>query len=130
MQPTVHQSKLAKVAAKPTAEFPVFLDYQDDVFAAVEKAAKDDLAKAMTIAGKQERETKIDEISAAVKESVSVQFEGREKEVPAAFRSLTKKLVRQRVLRDKIRIDGRGLRDIRALSVSYTHLTLPTICSV
>ena len=110
------QSKLAKVAAKPTADFPVFLDYQDDVFAAVEKAGKDDLAKALTIAGKQERETKIDEISASVKESVSANFEGREKEVPAAFRSLTKKLVRQRVLRDKIRIDGRGLRDIRALS--------------
>ena len=110
------QAKLAKVAAEPTADFPVFLDYQDDVFAAVEKAGKDDLAKALTIVGKQERETKIDEISAAVKESVSANFEGREKEVPAAFRSLTKKLVRQRVLRDKIRIDGRGLRDIRALS--------------
>jgi polyribonucleotide nucleotidyltransferase len=110
------QSKLAKVAAKPTAEFPVFLDYQDDVFAAVEKAASADLAKALTISGKQERETTIDEISASTKESVSAAFEGREKEVPAAFRSLTKKLVRQRVLRDKIRIDGRGLRDIRALS--------------
>ena len=110
------QSKLAKVAAKPTAEFPVFLDYQDDVFAAVEKAAGKDLAKALTIAGKQERETTIDEISASTKESVSTAFVGREKEVPAAFRSLTKKLVRQRVLRDKIRIDGRGLRDIRALS--------------
>jgi len=110
------QSKLAAVAAKPTAEFPVFLDYQDDVFAAVEKAAKDDLAKALTIVGKQERETKIDEISASTKETVSAAFEGREKEIPAAFRSLTKKLVRQRVLRDKIRIDGRGLRDIRALS--------------
>jgi polyribonucleotide nucleotidyltransferase len=110
------QSKLAKVAAKPTAEFPVFLDYQDDVFAAVEKAAGKDLAKALTIAGKQERETTIDEISASTKESVSAAFVGREKEVPAAFRSLTKKLVRQRVLRDKIRIDGRGLRDIRALS--------------
>ncbi len=110
------QSKLAKVAAKPTAEFPVFLDYQDDVFAAVEKAAGTDLAKALTIAGKQERETTIDAINASTKESVCAAFEGREKEVPAAFRSLTKKLVRQRVLRDKIRIDGRGLRDIRALS--------------
>ncbi len=110
------QSKLAKVAAKPTAEFPVFLDYQDDVFAAVEKAAGTDLAKALTIAGKQERETTIDAISASTKENVGAAFEGREKEVPAAFRSLTKKLVRQRVLRDKIRIDGRGLRDIRALS--------------
>ena len=110
------QMELAKVAAKPTAEFPVFLDYQDDVFAAVEAAAKKDLAAALTIAGKQERENKLDEINKSVVDSVSLQFEGREKEVPAALRSLTKKLVRQRVLRDKVRIDGRGLRDIRPLS--------------
>ena len=110
------QLKVAAKAAKPTAEFPVFLDYQSDVFEAVSAHASADLAKAMTIAGKQERETAIDAISAATKEAVSAKFEGREKEVPAAFKSLTKKLVRQRVLRDKIRIDGRGLRDIRALS--------------
>jgi polyribonucleotide nucleotidyltransferase len=110
------QLQLAKVAAKPTAEFPVFLDYQDDVFAAVEAEAKKSLADALTIAGKQDRETKLDEIGKSVVENVSAQFEGREKEVPAALRSLTKKLVRQRVLRDKIRIDGRGLRDIRPLS--------------
>ncbi len=110
------QLELAKVAAKPTAEFPVFLDYQDDVFAAVEAEAKKSLADALTIAGKQERETKLDEINKSVVEKVSASFEGREKEVPAALRSLTKKLVRQRVLRDKVRIDGRGLRDIRALT--------------
>ena len=110
------QMQLAKVAAKPTAEFPVFLDYQDDVFAAVEAEAKKALADALTIAGKQDRETKLDEINKSVVEKVSAQFAGREKEVPAALRSLTKKLVRQRVLRDKIRIDGRGLRDIRALT--------------
>jgi polyribonucleotide nucleotidyltransferase len=110
------QMDLAKVAAKPTGEFPVFLDYQDDTYAAVEAAAKDDMAKALTIAGKQDRETKLDEISAAVKEKLAVTFEGREKEVSAAIRSVTKKLVRQRVLRDKIRIDGRGIRDIRAIT--------------
>ena len=110
------QLELAKVAAKPTAEFPVFLDYQADAFEAVEKSAKAELAKALTISGKQERETEIDRISAATIESLKESFEGREKEIPAAFRSLTKKLVRQRVLRDKIRIDGRGLRDIRPLT--------------
>ncbi len=110
------QMELAKVAAKPTAEFPVFLDYQADAYEAVEKAAKADLAKALTISGKQERETEIDRIAAATTESLAPNFEGREKEIPAAFRSLTKKLVRQRVLRDKIRIDGRGLRDIRPLT--------------
>ncbi len=110
------QSKVAKAAAKPTGEFPIFLDYQDDAFAAVSKAVSADLAKALTIAGKQERETETDRLSASVKESLAEAFVGREKEIPAAFRSLTKSLVRQRVLRDKVRIDGRGLRDIRALS--------------
>ncbi|MEN9324823.1 MAG: hypothetical protein RL414_577 [Actinomycetota bacterium] len=110
------QMELAKVAAKPTAEFPVFLDYQDDVYAAVESASKDELAKALTIAGKQERETALDGINKSVSEKLAADFEGREKEISAALRSVTKKLVRQRVLRDKIRIDGRGLRDIRALT--------------
>jgi polyribonucleotide nucleotidyltransferase len=110
------QMALAKLAAKPTGEFPVFLDYQDDIYAVVEKAAKDDLAKALTIAGKQERETKLNEINKAVTEKITVDFPERVKEISASLRSVTKKLVRQRVLRDKIRIDGRGLRDIRALT--------------
>jgi len=110
------QSELAKVAAKPTGEFPVFLDYQDDVYAVVEAAGKDSIAKALTIAGKQERELALDAANEAIKESVNPQFEGREKEVSAAIRSVTKKVVRQRVLREKIRIDGRGLRDIRAIT--------------
>src|SRR6187455_2851779 len=49
------QSELAKQAAKPVQDFPVFLDYEDDVFAAVEAAVKADLAPALTIPGKQER---------------------------------------------------------------------------
>lgn len=110
------QSALAKLAAKPTGEFPVYLDYQADAFDAVAAIASESLAKALTVAGKQDRETETERISAEVKGSLAEQFVGREKEIPAAFRSLTKKLVRQRVLRDKVRIDGRGLRDIRPLS--------------
>ncbi|CAB4331924.1 MAG: polyribonucleotide nucleotidyltransferase [Actinobacteria bacterium] len=110
------QSALADVAAKETAEFPVFLDYEADVFAAVEAAVSDDLAKALTIAGKQERETELDRVKELTIEKVAGNFAGREKEVSAALRSLTKKLVRKRVIKDKIRIDGRGLRDIRSLS--------------
>ena len=110
------QMELAKVAAKPTGEFPVYLDYQDDVYAAVEAAGKETIAKALTIAGKQERESALDAANETIKESVNPQFEGREKEVSAAIRSVTKKVVRQRVLREKIRIDGRGLRDIRAIT--------------
>ena len=116
------QSELATKAAKPVEEFPVFLDYQDDVYQAVESAVSTQTAQALTIAGKQERETRIDEIKDAMKAELGGTadapgpFAGREKELSAAFRALQKKLVRQRILRDQVRIDGRGLADIRALS--------------
>ncbi|MGI8899640.1 MAG: polyribonucleotide nucleotidyltransferase, partial [Nocardioides sp.] len=109
------QAELAKQAAKPLVEFPVFPDYADDVFAAVEQAASAELAPALAVTGKLERETVLDQVKADVLDKVAPRFEGREKEVGAAFRSLTKKLVRERVLRDKVRMDGRGLSDIRDL---------------
>jgi polyribonucleotide nucleotidyltransferase len=110
------QSDLAARAAKPVAEFPVFLDYQEDVLDAVSAAVRDELAQALTIAAKQDREAELDRIKTLAVEKVGSQFEGREKEIGGAFRALTKKLVRERVVRDKVRIDGRGVTDIRRLS--------------
>jgi polyribonucleotide nucleotidyltransferase len=112
----VAQQQLADQAAKPVGEFRTYPAYQADVFEAVSATASDDLAQALTIGGKQERESRLDEVKAAVLDKVGPQFEGREKEIGAAFRSLNKKLVRQRILREKVRIDGRGLTDIRPLS--------------
>ncbi len=110
------QQELAAKAAKPTGEFPLFPPYGDDVFAAVEGSASTELGEALTIAGKSEREDRLDAVKARVLTSIGGDFDGREKEIGAAFRSLTKKLVRQRVLKDKLRIDGRGITDIRSLS--------------
>jgi polyribonucleotide nucleotidyltransferase len=119
------QADLAARAAKPVEEFPIFLDYEDDVYAAVEREVSEQTAAALTIAGKQEREDTLDGIKDALKEKLSgegKEFEGREKEVSAAFRSVQKKLVRERIVRDKVRIDGRGLADIRALSAEVEVL--------
>jgi polyribonucleotide nucleotidyltransferase len=110
------QSELAEVAAKPVADYPVFLDYQDDVFTAVSQAVRGETAEALKIAAKTEREEALDRIKAKAHELLDAQFEGREKEISAAFRALTKSEVRARVLRDQVRIDGRGPRDIRPLS--------------
>ena len=110
------QIDLAAKAAKEVQEFPVFLDYQDDVYEAVEKVAAGPLAEALTIVSKADREARESEIKVDVLDQLGAQFEGREKEIGAALRSVTKNLVRERVLRDQVRIDGRGLADIRALS--------------
>ncbi|MBN9790418.1 MULTISPECIES: polyribonucleotide nucleotidyltransferase [Pseudonocardia] len=112
----VAQQQLADVAAKPTADYPVFPAYQPDAFEAVSEAVEQELAQALTIAGKQERETRTDEIKASVLDKLGERFVGRESELGNAFRSLNKKLVRRRILTDQVRIDGRGLTDIRPLS--------------
>ncbi len=102
--------------------FTPVVDYGDDVMAAVEAAVTADLAKAITIAGKAERNEATD--SAAAKALVSLAgtsdapgaFAGREKEIKEAVRSLTKKLVRKRIVEEGVRIDGRGPADLRPLS--------------
>jgi polyribonucleotide nucleotidyltransferase len=110
------QAELAAAAAKPVKEFPVFLDFEDDVHDAVSQAASGQLGEALSIVSKADREERESEIKAEVLDKLGEQFEGREKEIGAALRAVTKSLVRERVLRDKVRIDGRGLADIRALS--------------
>jgi polyribonucleotide nucleotidyltransferase len=112
----VAQQQLADVAAKPTADYPLFPAYQPDALEAVTEAAEQELAQALQIHGKQDRDNRTDEIKASVLEKLGERFEGREAELGNAFRSLNKKLVRQRILRDQVRIDGRGITDIRPLS--------------
>ncbi|GAC48145.1 polyribonucleotide nucleotidyltransferase [Gordonia aichiensis] len=110
------QKSLADAAAKETAEFPLFPPYESDVYDAVSAAVTERLSQILTIAGKQERDDKTDELKADILAQLGEQFEGREKEIGAAYRSVTKKLVRQRILTDHFRIDGRGITDIRSLS--------------
>ncbi|HXQ95951.1 MAG TPA: polyribonucleotide nucleotidyltransferase, partial [Candidatus Acidoferrales bacterium] len=122
------QQRLAAEVAgdgRPAAEYPVFVDYGEDVYEAVAREVTGELAQALTIAGKNDREAETDRVKALAKEKLAVPFEGREKEISAAFRSLTKKLVRERIISDGIRIDGRGLTDIRPLS-AQTHV-LPRV---
>lgn len=116
------QAALAAKAAKETREFPLFPDYQPDVYEAVERVAEGRLSEALTIADKQTRENRLDEIKDEVKAELAEQFEGREKEISAAVRSVTKKVIRRRILTDGFRIDGRGLRDIRSLSAEVDIL--------
>ncbi|MER6937996.1 polyribonucleotide nucleotidyltransferase [Nocardioides sp. NPDC127514] len=116
------QAELAKQAAKPVQDYPVFLDYQDDVYEAVEATVGADVTDLYSVKGsrervltKLEREEEGDRIKLALLEKLGAQFEGREGEIGAAYKAITKKAIRTQVLRDKVRIDGRGLADIRPL---------------
>jgi len=96
------------------------LDYGDDVWTAVEAVATPLLADAVKIALKADRNAATDAAGNAAVEklagSADAPFVGRDKEIKEAVRSLTKKLVRKRIVEDGIRIDGRGPRDLRAVT--------------
>ena len=122
------QSRLAAEVAgdgAKAAEYPVFVDYAEDVYEAVAREVSEELATTLTIAGKHEREAETDRVKALAQAKLAEQFEGREKEISAAFRALTKKLVRERIISEGLRIDGRGLTDIRPLA-AMTHV-LPRV---
>ena len=117
-------TEVASDGAK-AAEYPVFVDYAEDVYEAVAREVSEELATTLTIAGKHEREAETDRVKALAQAKLAEQFEGREKEISAAFRALTKKLVRERIISEGLRIDGRGLTDIRPLA-AMTHV-LPRV---
>ena len=106
------------------------VDYDTDVFDAVEKLGTTKLAKAITISAKADRNAATDEVTTEVlaelcgTSDAPGEFAGREKEVKEAVRSLTKKLVRRRIVDEGARIDGRGPTDLRPVSAEVG--VLPT----
>ncbi|PPF84858.1 polyribonucleotide nucleotidyltransferase [Pseudoclavibacter sp. RFBJ3] len=115
------QQELADQAAKPVVEYPVFLPYTQEALDAVTAIAHDELVDVYQIAGKIERQDADDALKASVKEQIAAKIESGELDasvagqVSAAYKTVTKDVVRGRILREGKRMDGRGVADIRQL---------------
>ena len=115
------QSELAAQSAKEIQQFPVFTAYDQETYDVVAGIAYDRLASIYQIAAKAERQDADDALKDEVKAAVAAKVEVGELpaaangQVSAAYKSVTKKIVRGRILTDGIRMDGRGLADIRPL---------------
>lgn len=115
------QSELAAQSAKEVRDYPVFLPYNDETYAAVSALARDELSSIYQIADKIERQDADDALKDRVKAAVAAKVEAGElaadsnNQVSAAYKSVTKDVVRTRILTEGVRMDGRGLADIRPL---------------
>jgi polyribonucleotide nucleotidyltransferase len=115
------QQKVANTAAKERQDYPVFADYSDEVYRAVDQMASQELAEVYQIADKLARQERDDQLKARVKQQVAEKVEAGElpetanAEVSAAYKSVTKRIMRHRVLTEGIRIDGRTPEQIRGL---------------
>ncbi|WP_165164066.1 polyribonucleotide nucleotidyltransferase [Corynebacterium qintianiae] len=121
------QAALAAEAARETQEFPLFPAYSDKVFNAVQKKAAKKLATLLTIKGKHDRDDAtnayMEEIEEELLDKFDIDEDDREesaavsKEIRAAYNSLMKSIVREKILTEGFRIDGRGVTAIRDLEV-------------
>ena len=118
------QADLARRAGKPAMDLPRFGGAAEEVTEAV-AAYADEVREVYSIAGKQEREDASSALQQKIHEELAGPgkvYEDRLDEVNGAFNALTKHIVRQRILTDQVRIDGRGLTDIRQLSAEVEVL--------
>jgi polyribonucleotide nucleotidyltransferase len=115
------QNEVARTASKEIQSYPVFPAYSQEVYDFVAGRAYDRLVPVYQIADKQERQNADDEVKTSVKEQLLAAVESGELpavatlEFAAAYKSVTKTIVRGRILAEGVRMDGRGLADIRPL---------------
>jgi len=110
---------VALVGAPEQMSYTVTTDYSDEVLAAVDAAGRERIAESQTIADKAERGDAEAAVKAALIEELAPQFadvDGAEQQIKGAIRSITKAAVRERILSDGMRIDGRGTADLRTIS--------------
>lgn len=73
------------------------------------------MGEVLAIPQKIEREKRRKEAQRSVCKSLSESFEGKEAEIKEAFHTLEKTMVREMILNDEKRIDGRALDEVRSI---------------
>lgn len=112
------QEELIKKAAKPKREY-IPIDVSEELVTKIEELSVDELTEAVNIKEKKKRNSTIEAIFNKVKEKIVEEFEGEdyiEEKTKAAFEDVVKNIVRAKIINTGIRIDGRGLDEIRPIT--------------
>ena len=119
------QTNLLEQTPQQTTEFRLYPAYDERIYDVVERAVADDVRTVLSN-GELDKTTRNEQIAELREQALDAVFadageidvsdDELEKQGRNAFRSLEKRLIRQRIVRDGVRIDGRGARDIRPLS--------------
>ncbi|MDA8401575.1 MAG: polyribonucleotide nucleotidyltransferase [Deltaproteobacteria bacterium] len=90
----------------------------------VKELSYDDLSAALKISAKLERNERVENLNDKVIELLNESYPGQEAAISHIFESIQKDILRSNIINDGLRIDGRGLRDIRPISCSVGELPM------
>ena len=109
------QEKIVAEVGKPKVAVPeVVVD--EELVGKVEERAGDRIRQSITIAEKVEREETQNAIIADVVAALAEQYPTEQKTIVSVIEAMAKREMRQRILNDGIRIDGRKLDEVRPIS--------------
>ncbi len=115
------QDELAEKAGKP--KFAVQAPEPDsEVVAAVEEKGIELLREVISIPEKVARNTRKREVKKQLVQSLSETYPDREKEIGAAIKDIEKRLMRQMIVKERRRLDGRGFTDVRPITCTVGEL--------
>jgi polyribonucleotide nucleotidyltransferase len=116
------QEELASASGKPKGTttgddptYPLFVDFTDELYQRVRGEVEDQVARAIAITGRKERKVELAAIEAGLLMRLAGDDPELEPAVKAALRSLTKKLVRKRIIEENVRLDGRRTDEVRPI---------------
>src|SRR3990172_945909 len=99
---------------REVTEKNVDVELKNDVYALAQDKFKDIV---YSVLAKEERSNKNKELSTSVKESLAEKYPEREKEIADILHDLEKDLMRNRILEEGIRLDGRNTTQVRPITV-------------
>ncbi len=103
----------SKVGCEKTTVVAPVID--TDIEAAVRQQAEQPLRDALALQGKHTRNNAAAAVCASVKEALAPQFEGRESQIGAVLETIESEIIRNKIIKEKKRLDGRGPADIRQI---------------
>ncbi|MFO7982506.1 MAG: polyribonucleotide nucleotidyltransferase [Desulfuromonadales bacterium] len=122
LQPLIDvQVELARLVGNEKREFQL-PEVDAELEAKVNDLAEAKILDAVKIQNKQERYATLGAIRDEVKAQLAEEYEGREGEISSLLGSVEKRVVRQMVVKDRIRIDGRDMNTVRAITTEVGTL--------
>ena len=109
------QEQLRRELGKVKRQVPL-AELDAGIVRRVDELALAKLQQAIEIPEKLERYKRLAEVKSDMVTQAAAEFPGKEKQIKAAFDELKRKCFRGLVIQRERRIDGRGLKDIRAIT--------------
>lgn len=103
----------AEVGKEKLAYTPMVVP--EDIYNKVESICREELTEALMNDDKTTREKNVADVSAKLHEKLDEEYPDSIQLISEAFYNLQKKIVREKILYEHKRVDGRGLMDIRPL---------------